>query len=327
VEATRHAQRLHATALAAQRAEEASASAARRAATPASPAAAARVVSAAAEADQREEARVVREQMMVEEARLAAEARKEAEVMEAVRQEEERRAEQVRREEAARLAAAAKLAAAATQAAEAAASQAAQAVAWQGQWARVLASAVVLQRGDGVRIELSGGQVVGLSDALRRSSQRAVAFMHDGVRVRLSADVVQALRGRLDGRMAERPNEHGGLDALVLPLPAGPPRAVTASVIAPSAQGGGSGSGGDSAAEEHDPRLSQTAPARGDALLRPLSQQWLRATGMSGLAARSSARVAPEPPAMGTAAPCMSRDELTTRRSTPRDEAVRDPNE
>ena len=144
-----------------------------------------------------------------------------------------------------------------------------------------------------MRLVLSGKQIVGLHSALQQNTmQRAVAFWSDGKKVRLAAEVVNALRRRLDGRMHER-----SLDAeLVLKLPSsGQPRASTAANMqtvhhSSSNEGDGYHNGGASASPgsssiggsslsslpELGGRYTSSAPA--DHQRRPLSQQWLRAT-------------------------------------------------
>ena len=261
----------------------------------------------ALEAQRVEEERRLAEQRKLErreeERRLAVarkeEARREAEEREreaaAARVEEEKAEELAQKEDARVLKAAARIAAAATAAAEAASAAAEEARSWSDKWEEVLASRIVLERDDGsLRLVLSGKQIVGLHSALQQNTmQRAVAFWSDGKKVRLAAEVVNALRRRLDGRMHER-----SLDAeLVLKLPSsGQPRASTAANMQTvhhhsSNEGengyynggggvspGSSSIGGSSLSSlpELGGRYTSSAPA--DHQRRPLSQQWLRAT-------------------------------------------------
>ena len=263
----------------------------------------------ALEAQRVEEERRLAEQRKLErreeERRLAVvrkeAARREAEAREreaAARRVEEEKAEELAQKEDARvLKAAARIAAAATAAAEAASAAAEEARTWSDKWEEVLSSRIMLEREDGsMRLVLSGKQIVGLHSALQQNTmQRAVAFWSDGKKVRLAAEVVNALRRRLDGRMHER-----SLDAeLVLKLPSsGQPRASTAANMqtvhhhssnegdgsymygAGGVSPGGSSSIGGSSLTSSLPELGgrYTSSAPADHQRRPLSQQWLRAT-------------------------------------------------
>ena len=175
---------------------------------------------------------------------------------------------------------------------------------WANQWEAVLDSMIILHRGDGWRVELTGRQLVGLSDAASQTKRGVVAFMQGGRRVVLSAAVAAALRKRLEGRMHERSLEAD----LVIELPA-TYRAATASGAATPREPVGheqQHAGGEAQQQPRGeltswerggtPRPSASAPPRDFAIAdRPLSQQWRGVFANAGLVRPrgGSAKVAP----------------------------------
>ena len=155
-------------------------------------------------------------------------------------------------------------------------------VQWESKWSAVLDSKVVLLREDGARFELRGRQIVGLCEALRASQKRAIAFVHEGSRIILTSEIIEAVRARLDGRMSERFVE----GSLFFELPQAM-RACTAPFASPRDAGAPDSGAGVM------PRHTISAPPRADAIVRPLSQQVVRAAAMYGK--RGSSKVAPMP--------------------------------
>ena len=233
---------------------------------------AAREEAAAAERakiEREEEERRISQQHAEERARLEAEERVAAAAAQAAAEEQSRLAALAEAESQARIAAGL---AAEQRARRAAAEQEAMI---SSKWALVLASRVVLSRDDGLRVELTGRQVVGLCDAAARSPSGLVAFMQGGRRVTLSGVVLSALRERVEAKMGE-PSDPMATDVTVC-LPS-TLRAVTAERTPHRV----------TPLEVSSPRHASTAPANRAA--RPLSAQWRRATALVG---RQGSRVAP----------------------------------
>ena len=278
-ESMRRTQTLHASEIASRRAtEERAASAAmqRREAMMAPAAAEAQHLAA----DKRAEAMAL-EQQEAEEARRARRAQAEAQ-----KKEEQERAAMVRRAKEAAAAAEA-----AARVAEQAAADVSERLSWRDKWEKLLDSRVVLLRPDGARFVLSGRQVVGLSDALRRATtRRAVAFVHEGQRVCLPVDALEALRTRLDARMHEQTLEAD----LTFEIPA-ESRANTAPMA--GVLGTPEGDAALAARMAVLERISTSAPPRGEPSPRALSQhaaQWLRAhSPRNGVRRAGGNKVAP----------------------------------
>ena len=147
-------------------------------------------------------------------------------------------------------------------------------------WESVLAAPVTLTRDDGLRIELTGRQVVGISDRAKESQSSLVAFMQAGRRITLSTSVVEALRVQVEAQM-----DHRTVQGLQLSLPSAP-RAATAAATSSTTD----------PIPAASPRHSTTAPAgseqrSGSSLhggQQPLPISWLRATSKT-----ARAKVAP----------------------------------
>ena len=74
-------------------------------------------------------------------------------------------------------------------------------------WQRILASPVHLLRDDGLCIELTGRQVVGLAGKAAQSTSGWVAFEQAGRRVTLSATALAKMRARVEARLDEEEDE------------------------------------------------------------------------------------------------------------------------
>ena len=149
-----------------------------------------------------------------EEKVLAAQQAAEAARLERLEAEERREAEKVRRTceaEQRRLAAMAQAAVAATaqqqrQIDEMLTNEADRAATLR-RWQRILASPVHLLRDDGLCIELTGRQVVGLAGKAAQSTSGWVAFEQAGRRVTLSAAALAKMRARVEARLDEDEDE------------------------------------------------------------------------------------------------------------------------
>jgi len=293
LEATKRAQAQHVLALQQKRADEARAAesaAARERSLDAESVANRAAAKLAAERDAEERALLRQQEEEAERVEAELRAMLKAEEEEAEAAAAQREAEEAALREAERVRAVAVKLAADAEAAAAQAVKAAKAKQqwertrqqWDSKWAAVLESKVVLLRDDGARFELRGRQVVGLCDALRASKKRALAFMHDGVRVTLSSEIAEALRARLDGRMSERSVEGDLFFELPTVMRASTAPFSTPREVPAAADDNGAGV---------LPRHTISAPPRADAVARPLSQQVVRAAAMYGR--RGSSKVAP----------------------------------
>ena len=142
-------------------------------------------------------------------------------------------------------------------------------------WELVLASRVVVQK-SGHNIELSGRQVIGLSEAAASSSNGMVAFMMGERRVILSSQVASVLRSKVEARMNEPVESwHVGhvaeptVDQMLETVDTSDVRAATAAPQQKQREA--------SPSDEDQAARHATAPGGGAAPRRPLSQRWRRA--------------------------------------------------